>query len=274
MKKDIGTIVELFKSKLNIDISIYDSTFLKKTINKRLTEKGIVFFEDYFKILENNNRELEELNILFHVNFSRFFRNSLSFNFLGSVLLPKLLQSKQINKQTLRIWSAGCATGEEPYSIALLLIDIQKRLNINQTIDIIATDVEDGYLEKARRGNFGKSSLQNIPLKYLEKYFIVENDIYSINDSVKKLVLFEKYDITDKKSFSPPAGIFGNFDLISCRNVLIYMNEENQQLIFGKIYKALEKGAILLLGKSEFIPANYRQHFEKISNYCPLYRKT
>lgn len=274
MDKTTKKIKILFKERLNIDISIYDSVFINKIIKKRATEKDIVFFEDYIKILDSNTDELYELNNLFHINYSFFFRNNLTFAFLNSIILPELLKSKSLDNQPLRIWSAGCAAGEEPYSIAILLIELQKKFDLNVPINFIATDIDDKSLEIARKGNYNKSLLLNVKLKYLEKYFNVESNAYSIIDTVKKMIVFEKYDITSNRSFAPPGSIFGNFDLISCRNVLIYMSQEYQNVIFDKIHKALEKDGILLLGKSEFIPNLYKNYFEKINSYCPLYRKT
>jgi chemotaxis methyl-accepting protein methylase len=269
----LENLVELFQLKIKSDISIYDSSFLLKIINKRIQDLALIDFQEYYILLEKNADELNSLQHLLHINYSRFFRNSLVFAYLETVIIPDIIRYKMQKKQSLRIWSAGCATGEEPYSFSILLLELYKKYNLKIPAHIIATDIENKSLEKAIIGEYSKSSILNLKLDYLENYFSLENSIYKINEEVKKSVIFENYDITDKNSFAPPSSIFGTFDLISCRNVLIYMNEENQLLILKKIHKALDKNGYLLLGKSEFIPHSFKHYFEKINRYCTLYKK-
>lgn len=273
MSKSTEAIMKLLISRLNIDVSVYEPAFIERIIKSRIAQKEIVFFEDYLNILEENNTELEELNLLFHINYTRFFRNHLTFAFLESIIMPEIIKTKALSRHPLRIWSAGCATGEEPYSIAILLLELQKSFNKNIPIEFIATDISDKALEKAVKGVYLNQTLQNIKFKYIEKYFHKSNNEYTIKDIVKNDIVFENYNLNDNKTTSPAGCIFGNFDLISCRNVLIYMNKQNQELIFEKIYKTLEKNGVLLLGKSEFISGPFQKYFEKINKHCPIYKK-
>lgn len=208
--------------------------------------------DDYCQILLNNSEEA----LLFHdslSNFhSEFFRNPLTFAVLEQVIFPRLF-NEIANNHThgVRIWSAGCSAGQEPYSLAMLTDSCKKSSSLSVTCLIFATDKSFKQLEMARQGIFDLNSIQNTRLSYLSNYFSNSGNLYTINDSIKGKVDFSYYDLLDLESTAPASSIYGDFDLIMCSNLLFYYRPEIQKRILTKFKRSLRPGGFLVTGEAE-----------------------
>lgn len=188
---------------------------------------------------------LEEFVNYLTINVSEFYRNPEQWKVLESEILPELMKSGNKN---LKIWSAACSTGDEPYSLAMVLSKYVPLSNIN----ILATDIDKQVLEKAKLGLYAEKSLAGLPKEYISKYFTkVGNSAYQISNDIKKCVQFKQHNLL-KDPY--PTG----YDLILCRNVLIYFTEEAKEDIYRKFNDTLRSGGVLFVGSTEQI-IKYRE---------------
>jgi len=189
------------------------------------------------------------------INVTEFFRNPEIFDELS-----KKVKSELPYNSGLKIWSAACSIGAEPYSLAMIIDNLNSRVNHK----IIATDIDSTILEKAKNGEYVFSEIKNVPKQFLDKYFEMKDDKYCINSKIKKIVEFKKHDLILDNYES-------NFDLVVCRNVVIYFNQDVKDRIYKKMAASLKKGGLLFVGATESI-YNYKEYgFEKTSTF--IYKK-
>ncbi|MBV5313548.1 MAG: protein-glutamate O-methyltransferase CheR [Prolixibacteraceae bacterium] len=252
METEFGKYIHLLKEKYALDVSMYDHMFLEKSIQFRMSSTACLDFEAYLNYMAIVPDEASRLVNQLSNSYSEFFRNPLTFSILEHVVLPKIFNEKlKHNGSEIRIWSAGCASGQEPYSLAMML-DNFRHSNFNTvSYRIFATDNSIKELEVARKGLFDFKAVKNTKLEYAQKYFNCSGETYVIEDKLKEQVDFSEYDLLDKDSSSPPVSIFGDFDLIMCSNVLFYYEPEYQQFILQKIYRALKPGGFFITGEAE-----------------------
>ncbi len=197
----------------------------------------------------NHNESDNFIQSLF-VSYSEFFRNSLTFSVLEHEVLPSLISKKLAdNQQEVRIWSAACAGGQEAYSLAILFKEMNFRQKIN--IRIFATDHSEKEIEKAKKGYFCYSDLNQISLKRLDKWFIKEGETYKVKEELKEIIDFSVFDLLDKHSQCPPASIFCDFDLIICANILFYYKPDIRKEIIMKMRKSLSEIGYFVTGEIE-----------------------
>lgn len=228
-----------FERLSKIDLTAYKRPQMERRINSFMRSAGTADYRSFIALLSSNrdtfNRFVEHITI----NVSEFFRNTNHWQVLAERIVPHLLETGD----GLRIWSAGCSTGEEAYSLAIMAREQGWKLKDK----ILATDIDAEVLEKARKGVYNEKALQGgISEAYLKKYFKPSGDHYVINDSIKDMVKLQKQDLL-KDAFAR------NFDLILCRNVVIYFTEETKQKLYQKFSGALRKDGILFIGSTEQI---------------------
>jgi chemotaxis methyl-accepting protein methylase len=252
MTKEIQKYIQLLKEQYALDISMYDSSFLEKSIQFRLSSTSCLNFEAYLDYMAKVPNETSCLFDQLSNSYSEFFRNPLTFAILEQLVIPGLFerQSKKLSGE-IRIWSAGCASGQEPYSLAMLLDNFKNTRVPTMSYRIFATDNSVNELEVARKGVFDFKSVQNTKLEYAEKYFRQKGESYKLDSKLMEQVDFSVYDLLDKDSGSPSASIYGDFDLIMCSNVLFYYQPDYQQIILQKIYSALKPGGFFITGEAE-----------------------
>lgn len=241
-----------FQTRYNQNISVYDATFLQNTINDRKTELGLTTDREYLNDLENRAEEAATFLDRLSISYSEFFRNLLTFSILEQSVLPRIFNEKgKSHSHEIRIWSAGCAAGQEPYSLAMLFDEYKNSRGSNVGFRIFATDGSEKEIEAARRGIFDFKSVRNVRLELAEKYFRRSGEFYLLDDRIKKQVDFSCYNLLDQDSSAPPSSIYGDFDLIMCSNVLFYYQQEYQRVILQKIFHALRSGGFLVTGEAE-----------------------
>ncbi len=239
----LGTY-EAFKQSIydmtKIDLNAYKERQMKRRIEALISKHGLNSFNDYVSKLKTDKVAFDEFINYITINVSEFYRNPEQWLLLEKDVLPYLMERFS---RDLKIWSAACSTGDEPYSLVMLL---SKFVPINK-IKIIATDIDKQVMEKARAGLYHEKSLKALPEEYIKKHFTKINDrTYQISDSVKACVEFKQHDLL--KDLYP-----ANCDLIVCRNVLIYFTDEAKNKIYSSFHEALKKDGLLFVGSTEQI---------------------
>lgn len=221
---------------------------LERRLNRRLKLHMFDNFRDYYRFLLYDRRKEEELAAvvdILTVNETYFFREMNQLKAFSDEISEEILLANKTSKK-LRIWSAGCSSGEEPYTLAMLLMEKGGRFR-DFDIEILGSDINRRVLQTARKGLYRKNSFRAIDEYYLLKYFVKEDDGYRIKDEVKKLVNFNYLNLLDPIKVK----LIGAMDIIFCRNVLIYFNPDSKKKLVYNFYQRLHDGGYLLLGHAE-----------------------
>lgn len=252
---DFEQFITQIKRKTAIDLSLYKEAQMKRRLTTLRLKHGYQTFSAYFKAIEQSNQLLDEFLDRMTINVSEFWRNPQRWLTLKEKFLPEILTQPKP-----KIWSAACSTGEEPYTLAMI---IDKLGALNKT-SILATDLDQGVLKKATQGNYLDRSIRDVPREYIDKYFVEDEGLYTVKPSLKTAITFKQQNLLYDKFDT-------DFDLIVCRNVMIYFTEEAKHELYQKFSSALKKGGILFVGSTEqiFSPAQYG--FETADTF--FYRK-
>ncbi|MCR8642289.1 protein-glutamate O-methyltransferase CheR [Paenibacillus sp. N1-5-1-14] len=254
--KDYTLFIEGVKSFTGIDLAQYKEAQMKRRLTTLRTKKGYASFALYLEALKKDKLLLNEFLDRMTINVSEFWRNPNRWEILEKRFLPEMLA----NNRRLKVWSAACSTGEEPYTLAMILAE-QGALKDSK---LIATDIDDNVLEKARVGQYIDRAVRDVPPAYLKKYMIEQGVHYTASEELKRGVTFKKQNLL-LDTFET------GFDLIVCRNVIIYFTDEAKTELFHKFARALRPGGILFVGSTEqiFSPGVYG--FEPAETF--FYRK-
>lgn len=237
-------------SLIGINLEGYKEKQLKRRIDHLLNYEGFKGYDDYLVALRNDIIQKQLFIDKLTINVSEFFRNKAIFDTLEKDILPKLLEQNP----RLKIWSAACSNGAEPYSVAMILNELTPRSM--HTID--ATDIDDKILEDAHEGLYKKDLVKNVSPARMSKYFTKEEDLFRLDSEIKKKVRFRKHDLLKDRYQS-------NYDLIICRNVTIYFTREIQNQLYENFKKSLAPGGILFIGATESVLDHKEFGFNKIS---------
>lgn len=239
-------ILNLIKSNTGHDFSFYKENTIRRRIERRMTLQQLSDVEEYVNYLQGSELEV---NVLFKellIGVTCFFRNPTAFEALSNKYLPQLLSDKSEN-YTIRVWVAACSTGEEAYSIAIMLHECLKKIKRNCNVQIFATDLDEQAIEIARLGVYPEAILADVTVDRINRYFSIDDDgQYRVKKFIREMIVFAPQNIIK----DPP---FTKLDLLSCRNLLIYFNSELQKKIFPIFNYSLKNDGILFLGSSESI---------------------
>ncbi|MBW2632481.1 MAG: protein-glutamate O-methyltransferase CheR [Deltaproteobacteria bacterium] len=275
-EKKFGLILSKLRKTYGFDFSQYRMGTIRRRLARRMAFTGADSYRDYLDILEERPQEYGHLLNNLTIKVSRFFRNQYVFERLQKEILPDLFrQKKEGAKHVLRIWCAGCAFGEEVYSVAITLVEyLKKKKKIgNYDITIFGTDIDEETLEKARLGIYDEDAVREVKKGILDEYFHVKGDHYQVVDSIKSLVSFTIHDLTSERYICPPAGVIANYDLILCRNTLIYFSVPLQEKVFSNLSRSLNRGGYLILGRSESIPKDLENFFDLKNRKKRIFQK-
>ncbi|MFA7344503.1 MAG: protein-glutamate O-methyltransferase CheR [Terrimicrobiaceae bacterium] len=234
---------------LGLDLFRFEEAFLRKAIAGRLLANEMPSLPEYADFLAESPEEAEEFFRSLHVNHSSFFRNPLTFAVIEQLVLPGLVEAKKKSGGEIRVWSAGCASGQEAWSIAMLLEELTSPQGERVSWRIFATDLAEP--DQARVGVYCAGDVGNVRARHLRDYFFRQADSYVIVPGLRSQVDFSVHDLLDDSSASPAAGIFGDFDLILCCNVLIYYRADARQSILEKLWHAISPGGFFVTGEAE-----------------------
>lgn len=270
MKRKIDRILDFMQAEASYDFSGCSYDMLERRIKLRVAETRSNNFEDYLMLLQKDQNELQNLMHTLTIKVSYFFRNPLDFE-ITNYIIGGLLALKSENEESMRIWCAGCATGDEAYSIAILLAEHKKNYEVDY--NLFATDIDDEIIAQAMKAEFNESNLQYTRLGLINKYFRKKRMSYILDDEIRNMVNFSVFDLVSENNIVPTASVYGDFDLVLCRNVLIYYNEEFQNKIMEKLYKSLRRGGYLLLGEAEKPTEKYADKFFRAAPHSRIYKK-
>ena len=247
-KKDIFALTK-------IDLNAYKEKQMKRRIDTLITKNSISNYKDYVALIKKDSEKFEQFVNFLTINVSEFYRNPEQWQILDKEVFPTLI--KKFGKN-LKIWSAACSTGDEPYSLVMAL---SKHIPVNQ-IKIIATDIDKQVLDKARLGLYNAKSIASVPEEFKKKYFKQIGSSYQISDEIKRQVEFKEHNLL-KDPY--PSGCH----LIVCRNVVIYFTEEAKDEVYKKFNASLNKEGIIFIGSTEQI-MNYKElnYVRKQSFFC------
>jgi chemotaxis protein methyltransferase CheR len=250
--EEFDRFAKLVYSESGIFLKDSKITLLSNRLRKRLTALNLKTFQeyyDYIQTLKDKSKEIEELIDVVSTNETYFFRNERHFDALMQKSLPDIAAKKK--EKTLTIWSAGCSTGEEPYTIAICLMEC-KHLFPGWKLQVLATDIAYSVLDFARAGSYSGRRIEKVPAPLLSKYFTQDKtnpEDFIVNDEIKALVSFKGLNLF-KDSYPQ------NIDIIFCRNVMIYFDREHQRELVGNFFKSLNKQhGYLYIGHSETLHA-------------------
>lgn len=226
--------------KTGINLNSYKHQQMKRRLDMLLKNNNVSDYRQYFQLIEEDKDKFQEFLDKITINVSEFFRNPNQFFLLRDRILPELYNTNG----PLKIWSAACSTGEEPYSIAMLI----KETGIKLRDKLLATDIDKKVLQKAIAGEYNSKNTTNIPPSFIKKYFKIENskETYLIKNEIKEMVKFRHHNLL-RDDFD------NNYDLIVCRNVVIYFTDETKQQLYKRFHKSLKPGGILFTGNTELI---------------------
>ena len=238
----IQKIFSLIRSSTGHDLSHYKQTTLRRRIERRMAVHQIHQISDYVKYLQTTTAEV---NVLFKdmlIGVTSFFRDTEAFQILEEQVMPVLLKNRSPDT-TIRVWTMGCSTGEEAYSLAILISEAMEKMKHHLNIQIFASDIDPATIDSARRGIYPDSIAADVSQERLRQYFTKEGDTFQVRKQIREMIVFSVHNITK----DPP---FSKIDLLSCRNLLIYMDAELQKKVLPLCHYALNAEGVLFLGPS------------------------
>ena len=266
-ESDAKVLQEIFhevNDKMDVDFSQYKRSSILRRLERRMRITHINTLSDYLSYIRNNPSEIDELYKDLLISVTNFFRDPEAFKTLEKKIIPKLFEDKKPD-DNIRVWVPGCATGEEAYSLAILLHEYAQTIQKPPNIQIFATDIDRDALDIARRGHYPESIASDLSIKRLSRYFTKEGIQYRVKQNISKMILFATHNLLK----DPP---FSKLDLISCRNLLIYLNRDLQSEVFNLFHYALKPKKWLFLGMSDSI-LEATDLFNSVNNKCQIYRQ-
>lgn len=249
-----------------LDTRQYKDTYIKRRLAVRMRANSVETYMDYLQILKKNLDEFNPLMDSLTINVTEFFRNPETYQAIEGFLRDIIMEKKNRGRNLIRIWSAGCSSGEEPYSIAILLSEILGDEFKDYNITIYATDIDPIIIGKAKAGIYKSENLKNVSEARISRYFKKLEEDYIIRDEIKRLIRFSKLDlIADKKSKS--------FDMILCRNVVIYFSRELQERLYMDFYDSLNHNGYFVMGKTETLVGESMNRFRSVDKSERIYQK-
>ncbi|MBA2861949.1 protein-glutamate O-methyltransferase CheR [Methanococcus maripaludis] len=258
IKRDIGT-------KLKIQVDQYKDTYILRRVSVRMRLCKCKDFKEYYEFLTKNPSEYEKLENTLTVNVTEFWRDRTVYNELRNVF-EKMVTDRKV--RTIRIWSAGCSSGEEPYGLAVMIKELMEKHNQKfLRVSITATDLDKEILERAKEGKYILKQFKNMDADVIEKYFDKLNDNeLQIKKEIKRMVQFKKHDLIKE-------GPMNDMNMVLCRNVIIYFDKEIQEKLFMKFHEALIDDGYLVLGKTEMLHGDSRNAFKPANHRERIYQK-
>lgn len=241
---DFSVFIKRVKDHTAIDLLQYKEAQMKRRLTTLRAKKGYPTFAAFFDAMMKDKSLLGEFLDRMTINVSEFWRNANRWEVLEGKFIPEMMQTNR----RLKCWSAACSTGEEPYTLAMIL---SEKHALNDAY-LLATDIDDGALAKAAQGVYPDRSVRDVPRPYLDRYFTKVGETYAVKETLKKAVKFQKQNLLADRFDT-------GFDLIVCRNVMIYFTEEAKHVLYQKFADALRPGGLLFVGSTEqiFSPGQY-----------------
>ena len=259
-------LLDKIRDDRGLDFHHYHQDLLKRRVAIRMRVTGIEAYADYLRLLMNTPEEYDKLFEVLCINVSEFFRDPEVWVKVRSLFDEIIRRKTRTGDRSFRIWSAGCANGEEPHTIAIILKEMLQADILNFNIEIIATDVDKKSMGLALKGEYTKDAVKNVDKKFLGRNFECKNDLYCVKPDVHKLITYRYLDLTS-------GDLVTDCDVVFCRNVFIYFDRSLQEQLLMKFYNGLKPDGFLIMGKSETLIREAGEIFEELDFSTRLYRK-
>ncbi len=244
--EDFHALLEYLKSVRGFDFTGYKPTTLMRRLEKRMKEVEAERYGDYLDHLQVHPEEFARLFDTILINVTGFFRDAQAWSYLAEEIVPKIIAGME-EDEPIRVWSAGCASGEEAYTLAMLLAEALGPDRFTRRVKIYATDIDEVALAQARVATYSTKSLEPVPAAFRERYFApVNDDHYAFNLVLRRAVIFGRHNLVQDAPIS-------RLDLLACRNTLMYLNAETQNRVLSRLHFALNEGGFLFLGRAEML---------------------
>ena len=264
--KVFAILLDKIKENRGLDLHHYHQDLLRRRVAIRLRTLGVPSYSDYLRLLINKPEEYDKLFEVLCINVSEFFRDPPVWELMRKLFEETVRQKRASGDKSIRVWSAGCANGEEAHTIAILLKEVLGGWSPEFTVEIVATDIDKISLNAAMAGKYEKASVHNVDKKYIDRYFTVSAGTYQAKDDIRKLITMRYLDLTTTDTLK-------DFDFVFCRNVFIYFDRSLQEQLLMKFYKALKPGGYLTMGKSETLIREAKSIFDPVDVEARVYRK-
>lgn len=236
-----------------IDLNYYKEKQMRRRIDTLANKNGAKSYEEYIQMIKSDKDKFEQFVNFLTINVSEFYRNPDQWKLMDQQVIPKLIKEQ---RKPIKIWSAACSTGDEPYSLAMAF---SKHVPLSD-IKILATDIDKQVIEHAKVGLYSEKSIAGVPADLKKRYFTQIGNSYQISDDIKKCVTFKEHNLL--KDVYPK-----DYDLILCRNVVIYFTDEAKDMIYKNFYGSLKSKGVLFIGSTEQI-SNYKDlGFNRMSSF-------
>lgn len=269
MTDNLQGLLGYVKGQRAIDFSAYRPNTIKRRLDLRLSATGMPDYASYHKYIKENPDEIDALINALTIKVSYFFRNPFVFEALREIVLPELLDA--FKNDVLRVWCAGCARGEEAYSVAILFKEIIDKEAFSPKVFIIGTDIDKSALEDAKKAVYKTDSLTEIKKGYLDRYFDFKDGDYCLKDEIKSQVTFAYHDVTTLTT--PKEGVFSDYHLILCRNVIIYFSRELSERVLRGFSGFLLRNGYLVLGEAEIFMPQLTKDYEEVMRGTKIFKR-
>jgi chemotaxis protein methyltransferase CheR len=247
-----GQVLEFMANIPDFDVSKFDESFLVRSVQKRIDETLCGSVDAYHILLQKSEVEKRAFINSLRISYTEFFRNPLTFAILERHIFPELVvKKKQQGRKEIRIWSAACATGQEPYSLAMLLEELKNGDHEKSNYRIFATDQSESQVNEAKKGQYSAEAMSNLKVKRVNQWFTRIGEIYILKPQLRKNIDFSVFDLSSEQLSAPPSSIFGDFDIILCANILFYYKPAWREIMLNKMKNCLANGGYLVTGETE-----------------------
>ncbi|NLV25696.1 MAG: protein-glutamate O-methyltransferase CheR [Methanomicrobiales archaeon] len=262
-EKGLPELIQDVQKRLNIQLTSYKQDYIKRRLLSRMNSTRSKDFVEYHQYLKTHPEEEEKLRNALTINVTKFHRDPDVFNLVGKEIFNTILHEKK----TIKIWSAGCSSGEEPYTYAILLHELSKPGIILNGV-ITATDIDEEILKKAKAGVYDKNALENLSENQITRHFDKTPDgKFSVKPHIKNMVRFQSHDLMKGV---PVARMF---DVVSCRNVTIYFNEQQKKDLVKLVHDSLGKEGYYIMGMSEYMSKDVESLFKPYKPLLKIFKK-
>lgn len=266
---DLRALIVKVRDRTGIDLGQYKDSYIARRLSTRMKVLGASTYRNYAALLDTAPLEYDRVVDAFTINVSEFFRDRETFRVIREQVIPAIIaEKKRTGRRNLRVWSAGCACGEEIYSISMILNDLLGDEYGQFTIRLYATDIDEACMRRAKEGLYDPASLKNVDRNYARRFTRPRPDgKVALTDDVKRNVTFRHFDLI-------AGGTFGAyFDLILCRNVMIYFSDRQKSRLINSFFNSLNAGGYLVIGKTETLTGETRHSFEPVNGLERIYQK-
>lgn len=272
-REGLSDLLAYVNKRRGIDFSLYRHATVIRKLDLRLHATKTVSYAAYLEYLKSHPAEIERLVGSLTIKVTGFFRDRPVFEVLASSVIPEIMS----RFGNLRIWSLGCASGEEPYSLAIIVCDLLRKQKAGMSVKIVGTDIDAGAMEKAVRGEYPEDAVADVRKEYVDRFFRVtqgpasKGRLYAVSDPIKSVVRFERDDILSGLGQAKDSGRL--YHIVLCRNVMIYMNSALRERTVSDISGILHAGGYMIIGESETLPDSVSDRFTRAFTDMKIYRR-